>query len=205
MPDTDSRPPANISQRRVVVPIVGAGLALAIVFAFWHRPQAPPPSVPPAAPTPPTSSPVASLPAMLTVHVSGAVTAPGLVSVPDGSRVADAIVAAGGARPGGRLGNINLAAPVADGMRLVVPWADGGTPTPVAAPGPEAGKFPVDLNRAGVDELTGLPGVGEVLATRIMTYRETHGPFETLEDLLDVPGIGEGKLAGLRDYAVVSR
>ena len=205
MPDTDDRPPATTAHRRLVVPIVGAGLALAIAFAFWHRPEAPPPSVPPTSATPPTSAPVASLPAMLTVHVSGAVTAPGLVSVPDGSRVADAIAAAGGARPGGKLGNINLAAPVADGMQLVVPWADSGPPTPVPAPGTEAGKFPVDLNRSGVDELTGLPGVGEVLATRIMAYRETHGPFETLEDLLDVPGIGEGKLAGIRDHAVVNR
>jgi len=59
------------------------------------------------------------------------------------------------------------------------------------------------VNRAGVDRLADLPGVGQVLASRILAYRETHGPYETLEDLLGVPGIGEGKLAGLRDHAVV--
>ena len=63
----------------------------------------------------------------------------------------------------------------------------------------------MDLNQAGVEQLTELPGVGEVIATRIVTHREANGPFAVLEDLLDVPGIGEGKLAGLRDYAVVSR
>ena len=205
MPDMKDRLPGNAAHWRVVVPAVGIGLALAMAFAFWHRPQAPPPTVLPATTAPPTSSTVVSPPVFVAVHVSGAVTAPGLVSVPDGSRVADAIAAAGGARSGGQLGNINLAAPVMDGMHLVVPWTDDGLLAPRSPPGTAAGRFPVDVNRAEADELTELPGVGEVLATRIMTYRETHGPFGTLEDLLDVPGIGEGKLAGLRDYAVVNR
>lgn len=141
----------------------------------------------------------------LTVHVSGAVVDPGLVVLADGSRVADAIVAAGGGMPGSDLGRINLAALVGDGMHLVVPWIGGSSDSNQAFENEEALGFPVDLNRADVERLTELPGVGEVLATRIVTHRETNGPFEVLEDLLDVPGIGEGKLAGLRDYAVVRR
>ena len=64
---------------------------------------------------------------------------------------------------------------------------------------------PVDLNRADHEALTSIPGVGEVLALRIVAHREAHGPFLTMEDLLDVPGIGEGRLAGMRDYVEVGR
>lgn len=150
MPDLKDRLPQDTAHRRVVVPVVGTGLAIAMAFAFWHRPQAPPPAVSPATTVPATSSTVVSPPVFVTVHVSGAVTAPGLVSVPDGSRVADVIAAAGGARPGGQLGNINLAAPVVDGMHLVVPWTDDGLLAPASPPRAGPGRFPVDLNRAGV-------------------------------------------------------
>ena len=160
MPDMKDRSPQNTTHWRVVALSVGTGLALAMAFAFWHRPQAPSPPAWPSATAPPTSSTLVSTPVFVTVHVSGAVTAPGLVSVPDGSRVADAIAAAGGARPGGQLGNINLATPVVDGMHLVVPWTDDGPAAPASPPRTGPGRFPVDLNRAGVDELTGLPEWG---------------------------------------------
>ncbi len=177
---------------------------LVVALAFWYRPQAPPPSIPPAPAT--MVSPVAatSAVALITVHVSGAVSRPGLVSLVEGSRVADALAKAGGALAGGALSGINLAAPVADGMQIVVPWvSDGSTGSPRASG--ESSDLPVDLNRAGIERLTSLPGVGEVLASRIVAHRETHGPFSSMKDLLDVPGIGEGKLAGLRDYAAVGR
>ena len=185
--------------------VVGAGLLFTMLFALWRRPDHPmapaaPAVVPPAAAAPAAPPPA---PALVTVHVSGAVTAPGLVSLPEGSRAADAIAAAGGARPGGRLGSINLAAEVTDGMHLVVPWKDDGPAGAAVSHGTSARDFPIDVNRAEVDQLTRLPGVGEVLALRIAAHRETHGSFQSLEDLLDVPGIGEGKLAGLRDYAAV--
>ncbi len=136
---------------------------------------------------------------LVTVHVSGAVARPGLVQVGDGARVADAIVAAGGVTAGADLTRVNLADTVSDGMQLIVP-ADGGGSAPSSTDGvTRDGK--VDINRAGVEALSGLPGVGVVLAGRIVSHREAHGPFGAVEDLLDVPGIGEGKLASIREHA----
>ena len=132
----------------------------------------------------------------LTVHVSGSVASPGLVSLPSGSRVADAIVAAGGALPGADLAALNLAAPLVDGQQLVVPQADDGM---TAAPADGR----VRINTADATALEILPGVGPVLAQRIIAYREINGPFRTVEDLLEVPGIGEGKLAEIRDSVIV--
>ena len=191
--------------RQRVILVVGAGIALALAFAYWHRPQAPPPSgaTPPA--TVPAATPVTTRSRYLTVHVSGAVSRPGLVSLPEGRRVADALAAAGGVSPGGELRNINLAARLTDAMHIAVPWIGQGSHAGSGVPADSSPDFPVDVNSAGVDRLTDLPGVGPVLATRILAYRETHGPFAVMEDLLDVPGIGEGKLAGLRDHAVVRR
>jgi competence protein ComEA len=93
---------------------------------------------------------------------------------------------------------VNLAAPLADGQQLSVPRvsADGEAAA-------VAGDGRVRLNLAGVEELETLPGVGPVLAERIVAYRQEHGPFAVVEDLLDVPGIGEGKLAALRDAVLV--
>ena len=183
--------------------LVGAGLVTALLLAYCHRPDPlPPPTITGAAITTRPPAQKVERVALVTVHVSGAVSNPGLVSILEGRRVADAVAAAGGVLPGGALQNINLAAPVTDGMQIVVGWADDGTDGRSSAVGADNGNYPVDVNSAGMDRLTDLPGVGKVLATRILTYRETNGPFGSLEDLLDVPGIGEGKLAGLRDYAV---
>lgn len=192
--------------RRGASLVLGGALLLVIGFALWNRPQAPPAE---SQPSPevlgvPVSA-VETSPALATVHVSGAVAAPGLVVLPEGSRVADAIAGVGGALPGSELRLINLAAPVADGMHLDVPWA-GDRMGPGIAPAAAAGSsYPVDLNRADHEALTGIPGVGEVLALRIAAHKEAHGPFTTMEDLLDVPGIGEGRLAGMRDYVEVGR
>ena len=134
---------------------------------------------------------------MVTVYVSGAVLHPGLVEIEAPARVADAIAGAGGALPFARLSSINLAAPISDGQQVDVPAIDAeGSSTAV-----DSGK--VAINRADAQELESLPGVGPVLAKRIFDYRELNGPFETVEDLLDVPGIGEGKLAALRDAVIV--
>jgi competence protein ComEA len=131
----------------------------------------------------------------VTVHVSGAVAVPGLVEVERGSRVADAVAAAGGALPAADLGAVNLAAPVADGQQLVVPEAAAGGAGGHASGGDEK----VRVNSAGAAELERLPGVGPVLAERIVAHREAYGPFAAVEDLLDVPGIGEAKLAAMRE------
>ncbi len=173
--------------------LLGGVLAVAaVVGGWWGRPQ----------PAPDSSLPglVASMPvATITVYVSGAVNSPGLVSLPLDARVADAVAAAGGALPGAGLDLVNLAAPLVDGEQVVIP---------VASMAPGGSSVPVDdgmirLNQASAAELEALPGVGPVLAQRIVAFREAHGPFRTLEDLLDVPGIGEAKLAAFREAGVV--
>ncbi|MCY3538885.1 MAG: ComEA family DNA-binding protein [bacterium] len=189
----------------ILVGVLGA--VLAVGMGIWYLPSGPPPEVvapalPVVIPNPDPIPSVAPEPAGLTVHVSGAVVSPGLVVLPEGSRVADAIAEAGGARAGSGLHLVNLARPVTDGMQLIVPW-NGENPT--VGSQTEASGYPIDLNQADRQTLTRIPGVGEVLAERILTYREKHGPFRSMEDLLDVSGIGEAKLAGMRDYATVNR
>lgn len=131
----------------------------------------------------------------VTVHVSGAVHRPGLVTLEASARVADAIAAAGGATPEATLGAVNLAATVGDGARIIVP-----DETTHAATGAADG---VRVNVASVSDLQRLDGVGPVLAQRIVDHRTEHGPFEVVEDLLDVVGIGEAKLAAVRADVLV--
>jgi len=135
--------------------------------------------------------------ARVTVHVSGEVRRPGLVELAAGARIADAVAAAGGATAQADLTGINLAAAVADGGQVMVPGQQTQAGAAVAADGR------VRINQAGPVELEQLPGVGPVLAQRIFEYREAHGPFQTIEDLLSVPGVGEGKLEAIREAAVV--
>lgn len=132
---------------------------------------------------------------MMEVHVAGWVVDPGVVLVQTGAIVADAVDAAGGMRPGAVIGSINLAAEVLPGEQVVVPGPeeDGGSP------GEARGGGLISLNRAAAPELEELPGVGPVLAGRIVAHRTEHGRFETVDDLLEVPGIGEAKLASIRD------
>jgi competence protein ComEA len=138
----------------------------------------------------------------ISVHVSGWVVSPGVVDVPEGAIVADAITAAGGARSGAGLDAINLASPVSAGDQVVVPGPGGPTPTGSGS-SPASNNGLLALNRADATQLQDLPGVGPVLAERIVAYREDNGPFQTVEDLLEVPGIGEAKLAAIRDLVMV--
>ena len=144
--------------------------------------------------------------------MSGAVANPGVVSVPSGARVADAVAAAGGVDRSADVTAINLAAPLADGDQVVVPQAPAGAEGRTwpdrrrwALAGRSSGGTgdKVALNQAGPAELETLPGVGPVIAQRIVAHREANGPFRAVEDLLDVPGIGEATLAGFRDLVVV--
>jgi competence protein ComEA len=144
------------------------------------------------------SSQVGQSSAPITVHAAGEVELPGLVEVPVGSRVAAVIEAAGGFTAEADQSAINLAAAVVDGQQIVVyprPAAGGAAGGIV-----ETGDGRVVVNQAQVSDLESIPGVGEVLAERIASFRAANGPFVTVEDLLDVPGIGEAKLAGMRDY-----
>jgi competence protein ComEA len=155
--------------------------------------------------------PVAAPPAgPVVISVSGKVARPGLIEVPPGARVADAVQAAGGALPGTDLSALNLARKVADGEQIAVgvPAAAGPTATgPTAAAGdataaPAAGGK-IDLNAATVQQLDGLPGVGPVMAQRILDWRTRNGRFSRVEQLRDVEGIGDRRFAQLRELVTV--
>lgn len=147
------------------------------------------------APAPATTSPRVTT---IDVHVAGWVVRPGVVTVKESSIVADAIAAAGGLRAGAMPDLINLAAPLGPGDQVVVPGPEAG-----AAADTSTGDGPISLNRADATALETLPGVGPVLAGRIVAFRDENGPYEQVEDLLQVPGIGEAKLASLRDLVKV--
>jgi competence protein ComEA len=128
------------------------------------------------------------------VHVAGEVREPGVVSLPAGARVADALRAAGGLRRGGRLGPTNLARVLSDGERIEI-----GGQAPDAASGPGGGTSgPIDLNTATAEQLDELPGVGPVTAAKILAWRTEHGRFSVVDELAEVPGIGPKTLAELR-------
>jgi competence protein ComEA len=156
-------------------------------------------SVPPSTYGPSSASP--SDPASSVrwlVHVVGRVRRPGVVALDPGARVADAVRAAGGLRPGTDPSAINLARPVSDGEQLVI----GG---PQNRTGPQAtpGSGRLDLNSADAAALEALDGVGPVLAGRIIEWRETHGRFTRVEDLQRINGIGPRTFAALADQVTV--
>jgi competence protein ComEA len=152
----------------------------------------------PAASTSATSSPDV-LPIL--VDVAGWVRRPGVYEFHDGDRVIDAIEAAGGARRGAALDALNLAAPLADGTQILVPRRQASGP--VGSVGSGATPSKVNINAASAAELETLPGVGEVIAQRIVDYRTANGPFGSVDDLLDVSGIGEVTLENIRDLVTV--
>ena len=162
---------------------------LAGVLAWRARPQ-----VEPVGPPTTLSASATASSGYLVVAVSGKVRRPGLVRLPAGSRVADAIDAAGGVLPGTDLSQINLAKKVSDGELIAI-----GLP---ALSGPSAGG-PVNLNTATLDQLQTLPGVGPVLAQRIIDYREQHGGFATVADLQKVSGVGDARYNDLKNRVTV--
>jgi competence protein ComEA len=141
---------------------------------------------------------------LVLVHVAGAVRRPGIYEIPAGSRVDDAIHAAGGPKPHAELALVNLAAPVADGQQVLVP----GPREAAGVSGEQAARaadttMPIPLNTATVEQLDSLPGVGPVTAQRIVDYREQHGAFASIDDLDAVPGIGPARLEQLRELLVL--
>jgi competence protein ComEA len=160
--------------------------------------------------------PTGSSPAVIVVDVAGAVRGPGVVRLPSGSRVADAIRAAGGALPGADTSGLNLARKLSDGEQVAVPLR-GGRPTagtgpalstgssvagPTGSGSPSAGAK-VDLNAADESALDALPGVGPSTAKRIVDDRTANGPFKRVEDLMRVTGIGPKKFDSLKDLVSV--
>lgn len=131
------------------------------------------------------------------VHVAGSVAEPGVVVLPAGSRVHDALDAAGGPTAAADLAAVNLARPVVDGEQIYVP-APGERP-PAASSATVGEPAVLDLNAATADDLDGLPGIGPVLAGRIVDWRTEHGRFTAVEELGEVSGIGPALLGRLRD------
>lgn len=199
-------------------------LLVAVVLAgryFWAgRPEAvrapdtvghavPAPMVPtsaaaPAAASdaPPASGPAAGAsPDVVVVDVSGKVLKPGVLRLPPGSRVVDALRAAGGVRPGVDVTALNRARVLVDGEHVVV-GVPGAAPDPVAAavsaPGAGVPAGPISLSTATADQLDTLPGVGPVLARQIIDHRTRHGGFRSVDELREVRGIGDRRLADLR-------
>ncbi|WP_375390362.1 ComEA family DNA-binding protein [uncultured Amnibacterium sp.] len=142
----------------------------------------------------------APAPTPLLVHVSGAVRRPGIVALPAGARVVDAIAAAGGPAATADTDGINLAARVNDGQQVVVPDA-GAPPTAAAAAGAAGTGGPISLSTATAEQLETLPRIGPAMAARILAYRDAHG-FATVDDLGNVGGIGPKTLEALRDLVV---
>jgi competence protein ComEA len=142
----------------------------------------------------PAGSPSPSPPVL--VHVAGQVRKPGVVRLPAGSRVVDAVRAAGGLRRGGQLGGTNLARVLTDGERIEVggAQADAGS----GGVGGAGGTGPLDLNTATAEQLDALPGIGPVTAAKILAWRSTHRRFSVVDELAEVPGIGPKTLEDLR-------
>jgi competence protein ComEA len=141
--------------------------------------------------------------ASLIVDVAGAVRKPGVYQFREGDRVVDAIHAAGGPTAKASLDALNLAAPLTDGVQILVPRAApaGAEAAPGAvASGPAA---PINVNTASAAQLEALPGIGEVIAQRIVDYRTQNGPFASVDGLLDVSGIGDAILGDIHDLVTV--
>lgn len=202
LPDPDRPPPGRRRKpRRALRPVhvrfaVVVGGAAAVLVVWWllaGRPQ----EVAVPDPTPVAvneGASAASAPATLVIDVAGRVRRPGIVTLPPGSRVHEAIEAAGGTKGKVDTASLNLARVLSDGEQVVV-----GGPASGAAPAGGGAPATVNLNSADVVALDALPGVGPVTAEAIVSWRDENGPFRSVEDLLDVKGIGEATLADLRD------
>jgi competence protein ComEA len=193
--------PIALTRRRAVAGALA--LTALVVVAAKYLLGAGAPEPPPSAPIVAEKPPREQAPRVV-VHVVGAVRRPGLYRLREGSRIADALSRAGGATRKADLALVNLAAPVADGVQVVVPrrlpTAPAGAPASTASGTPGAtAQGPVHLNTATLEQLDALPGVGPVTAQKILDYRQQNGGFASVDELDAVPGIGPARLDQLRE------
>ncbi|HEY1278620.1 MAG TPA: helix-hairpin-helix domain-containing protein [Acidimicrobiales bacterium] len=204
---------ASVSPARVAT---GAGAVLLLAVTAWWLLRSPAPPVERTLPVArstttivagvTSSASVAATVAPSTtavevmVQAAGAVMAPGVYRLPLGARVQDVITAAGGPTGAANLQAVALASKVVDGQRIYVPALGEAAGAQPAPPGPAP---PLDLNQATLEQLEALPGVGPTTAQAIIDYRSRHGPLSSVDDLLDVRGIGPAKLDGFRDLVTV--
>jgi competence protein ComEA len=187
-----------VPRRRLVAAVLAAATVAVLGFRHLAAPRAS--EALQVAPVRAAPRGVAARPAArrLVVDVEGAVRRPGLVRLGDGSRVADAVAAAGGLARRADRSTVNLAAPVADGQQVLVPRLGAGGAAGVGGAAAGASSGPVSLSRASAEELDTLPGVGPVTAQKIVAYREAHGGFRAVDELDAIPGIGPARLEELR-------
>jgi competence protein ComEA len=198
------------THRGYVILLVVLGLVVGGVIGYF-TPRARKDSVPITVSTPlPTPTPrPTSTPHPLRVYVSGAVQNPAVYQLAAGSIVRDAVEAAGGPLSDADLTRLNLALELRDQQQVHVPREGEEAPPPAVSGGESEGVGaaggPVNINTAAAEELETLPGIGEVTAQRIIDYREANGPFETIEDIQNVSGIGPKTFEGMRDLITVGR
>jgi competence protein ComEA len=178
----------------------------AVSLVLWFR-GSPPAIAPPARVVASAQGTSAPGGAPVLVHVAGAVREPGVYELTDGSRVADAIASAGGSRARANLDALNLASVVTDGMQILIPSrtaspAHTTSSAPVPLPATPASAL-VNINTADQPALETIPGVGPVTAIAILEYRESVGSFTSVEELIDVSGIGPATLEEMRPYVTV--
>ena len=186
-----------------------AALLVVSVGSWWLlRAPAPPVerSLPMAARSAPSSvagaPPPSVVPAELVVQMAGAVVRPGVYHLPLGSRIVDLVDAAGGANGGVDATVLPLAAKLTDGQRVYLPRPGEAVPVVSGATG-AASSGPLDLNSATAAQLDALPGIGPATAAAIVTYRDKHGPFRSIDGLLEIKGLGASKVDALRELVRV--